>query len=154
MDDEQKCANCQTNSRARRIDRVLDELKAWRPAASIDRDRSVNRIWKHWFFVQVRGLCHGSLRGNESKPIIIVNCLILASASECRVIPLRKQVAAGIRGFTFPTGGRREILYNLEKCNSVRYKVTLQKYRKPSASFFQFNLRIFDTICHALDFEI
>lgn len=154
MDDEQKCANCQTNSRARRIDRVLDELKAWRPA-SIDRDRSINRIWKHWFFVQVRGLCHGSLCGNESKPIIIVNCLILASASECRVIPSRKQVA-GIRGFTFPTGGRREILYNLEKCNSVRYKVTLQKFRKPSACaicvFFQFNLRTSDT--YMFDFKM
>lgn len=35
---------------------------------------------------------------------------------------------------TFPTGGRREIPYNLEKCNSVRYKVTLRKYCEPSVS--------------------
>lgn len=40
--------------------------------------------------------CHASLRGNESKPIIIANCLILALRSECRVISSRKQEAVGL----------------------------------------------------------
>lgn len=69
----------------------------------LDRSRSVGQSGMEAMIfpgvVQARGLCHGSLRGNESKPIIIVNCLILASGSEYRVIPSRKQVATGIRGY-------------------------------------------------------
>lgn len=61
--------------------------------------------------------CHGSLRGNESKPIIIANCLILASSSECRVIPSRKQEAAGIR--SYQPGGRRECALDAIRKNAI-----------------------------------
>jgi len=67
--------------------------------------------------------CHANLRGNESKPIIIANCLILALKSECRVISSRKQEVAGIRDYQ-PRQVGMCVWRNPEECNCVCYEAT------------------------------
>lgn len=109
------------------------EILAW-----IDRSAARSRTEAMIFPERsARGACHGSPRGNESKPIIIANCLILASRRECRVIRRENKKGTGICGYHLAGGRRRARVFDAIRKNAIApdYEATLRKHRERRVSF-------------------